>query len=510
MQAVRTVKERGAARRSCRSRYGGSNGLLSQDTPDARLFRRLGTSRLARTVCAAPTGAATQALYGKMPSVTYEDYVHAQADRRLGREPVGLRHSPRAVHPRGAAARREARRHRSARDAARAASRPASGRQARHGRGGRAGHASVPLRERPRRPRLPRRAHHAVPSPCAERAAEWTFERAAEVAGIDAGALDAVRGPLRRARHPALIRCGWGLERNRNGGNAALAVLALPAVGGKFGVRGGGYTMSNSAAWPIERRVDRGGGAGHAPGQHEPSRPRAHRARRPAGEAAVRLQLQPGRRPCPIRTGCSQGLAREDLFTVVFDQVMTDTALFADLVLPATTFLEAYDLARAYGPISLQHRAAGHRRGRRSAVERRRVRRSCGARWVSTAGRAGGRARTLMRVLDDAAADDRRVSCATRPGRRRRSAPRRCSSSTCSRGRPDGRVNLFPAALDGGCARRAVPLQARPGHRPLPARADLAGERPDHQLHARRVAAPRDAAGHAPGRRGGPGLEEGD
>ena len=47
---------------------------------------------------------------------------------------------------------------------------------------------------------------------------------------------------------PALIRCGWGLERNRNGGNAAMAVLALPAVGGKFGVRGGGYSMSNSAS----------------------------------------------------------------------------------------------------------------------------------------------------------------------------------------------------------------------------------------------------------------------
>jgi len=48
------------------------------------------------------------------------------------------------------------------------------------------------------------------------------------------------------------------------------------------------------------------------------------------------------------------GLAREDLFTIVFDQVMTDTAAFADLVLPATTFLEAYDFAKAYGPISLQ------------------------------------------------------------------------------------------------------------------------------------------------------------
>jgi anaerobic selenocysteine-containing dehydrogenase len=49
-----------------------------------------------------------------------------------------------------------------------------------------------------------------------------------------------------------------------------------------------------------------------------------------------------------------QGLERDDLTTIVFDQVMTDTARYADIVLPATTFLEQYDLARAYGPISLQ------------------------------------------------------------------------------------------------------------------------------------------------------------
>src|SRR6267142_23236 len=58
--------------------YGGSNGLLTQDNIDAQLWRRFGTSRLARTVCAAPTGAANLALYGKMPSVTYQDYPDAQ------------------------------------------------------------------------------------------------------------------------------------------------------------------------------------------------------------------------------------------------------------------------------------------------------------------------------------------------------------------------------------------------------------------------------------------------
>ena len=58
--------------------YGGSNGLLTQDTSDATLFRRLGASRLARTVCAAATGAANGAMYGKMPSVTYIDFREAR------------------------------------------------------------------------------------------------------------------------------------------------------------------------------------------------------------------------------------------------------------------------------------------------------------------------------------------------------------------------------------------------------------------------------------------------
>jgi anaerobic selenocysteine-containing dehydrogenase len=49
-----------------------------------------------------------------------------------------------------------------------------------------------------------------------------------------------------------------------------------------------------------------------------------------------------------------RGLEREDLFTVVFEQVMTDTALYADVVLPNTTFLEGYDVAKAYGPIHLE------------------------------------------------------------------------------------------------------------------------------------------------------------
>ncbi len=58
--------------------YGGSNGLLTNDFEDARFFRRFGASRLARTLCAAPTGAAATAMYGKMAGVAYADYEHAR------------------------------------------------------------------------------------------------------------------------------------------------------------------------------------------------------------------------------------------------------------------------------------------------------------------------------------------------------------------------------------------------------------------------------------------------
>ena len=67
-----------------------------------------------------------------------------------------------------------------------------------------------------------------------------------------AGARHRSAGRAYAAASPAVIRCGWGVERNRNGGNAVRAILALPAVAGKFGVRGGGYTMSLGRAFPID------------------------------------------------------------------------------------------------------------------------------------------------------------------------------------------------------------------------------------------------------------------
>lgn len=332
--------------------YGGSNGLISQDTSDARLFRGFGTSRLARTVCAAPTGAANRALYGKMAGVTYADYVHARLIVVWGANP-----STSGIHlvPHIRAAQRAG--------AKLIVIDPRRTPLARH--------ADVHLAVRPgtdlvvalavHRSLFERgladhrflAAHTTGAERLRERALPWTIERAAGEAEVDPSALEELAAWY-ASTSPAVIRCGWGLERNRNGGNAALAILALPAVAGKFGVRGGGYSMSNSAAWGFT--------AADWIGVEEPATRIVNmnqlgRALLEYDKPPIQMLFVYNSNPAatlPDQNRVRQGLGRDDLFTVVFEQVMTDTARYADLVLPATTFLETYDLARSYGLVNLQ------------------------------------------------------------------------------------------------------------------------------------------------------------
>jgi anaerobic selenocysteine-containing dehydrogenase len=330
--------------------YGGSNGLLTQDNIDAQLWRRFGTSRLARTVCAAPTGAANMALYGKMASVTYQDYPDARLIILWGVNPSasGIHLVPYVreaqsrgaklvvIDPRTTPLARSANVHLGVRPGSDVVVALAIHRYL--FASGVADDAFL-------------RAHTRGADLLRERAEPWTFERAADVAGIDPAALEQV-AHLYAETSPALVRCGWGLERNRNGGNAAMAVLSLPAVGGKFGVRGGGYSMSNSASWKIERPWI----AADEPPTRLVNMNHLGRALTDYDDPPVKVLFVYNCNPVvtvPDQHHIIRGLQREDLFTVVFDQVMTDTAFYADVLLPATTFLEGYDFARSYGPIHL-------------------------------------------------------------------------------------------------------------------------------------------------------------
>ena len=331
--------------------YGGSNGFLTQDYADAILFRRFGTSRLLRTVCAAPTGAANLGLYGKMASVSYEDYPGTKMILVWGVNPSvsGIHIMPFlkeardngafivVIDPRATTLARQADLH--------LAVRPGTDLPVAlsiHRYLFEEGHAAQSFLDE----------HTRGAAELREKARPWTFERAADVSGISADQLRQVAERYAKTS-PALVKCGWGLERNRNGGSAAAAVLALPAVAGKFGVRGGGYTMSNSASWDIERTWL---------GDQEPP------TRAINMNKVGRILTQPEGAPVnvlfvyncnpvailPDQRRVIRGFERENLFTVVFDQVMTDSAMYADVVLPATTFLEHYDFARGYGPITLQ------------------------------------------------------------------------------------------------------------------------------------------------------------
>jgi anaerobic selenocysteine-containing dehydrogenase len=328
--------------------YGGSNGYLTQDATDARLFRRLGASRLLRTVCAAPTGAAAGGLYGKMPGVALPDYEHARLIVMWGCNPTasGIHLGPPIQRARQRGARLVVVDPRKTRLAQQAdlhiALRPGTDLPV--------ALSLIAWLFESGRADLDFLAAHAVGVDALRaRAAAWTFARAAGEAGVSAGDLEAF-ARLYADTNPAVVRCGWGPERNRNAGSAIAAILALPAVAGKFGVRGGGYTMSNSPAW---RDIDPGAAAA------EPERPTRAVNMNQLGAALTELEAPPVKalfvyNANPVATIPNQekvraGLAREDLFTVVFDAVWTDTARAADVVLPATTFLEHDELARGYG-----------------------------------------------------------------------------------------------------------------------------------------------------------------
>ena len=333
--------------------YGGSNGWLSQDALDARFFYRLGASRLARTLCAMPTSTALSGLYGKIPGVAYEDYPQARLIVLWGVNPAvtGIHLAPFirqaqangaklvVVDPRRTPLARQADLHLAVRPGTDLVVALAVIRWLFE-----AGRADLDFLQK----------HARNWEKLRERSAPWTFERAAEV------------GRHRRRRHrsvrPTLRRCEPGGDSLRLGAGAQSQWW----IGGgrRFGAAGRGGQVRRRRRRvhhePVGRlgrqrgRRRRGDSAKDPRRQHEPVGP-------DAGSATI----NPRSRPCSCTTAIrwprrrsktkfAQGLEREDLFTVVHEQVLTDTARYADVVLPATTFLEHTELRRSYGALLAQ------------------------------------------------------------------------------------------------------------------------------------------------------------
>ena len=194
-----------------------------------------------------------------------------------------------------------------------------------------------------------------------ERVRAYTPAHAAKLCGIDPEDIEWLAGLYGqlavRERQPVAIRLNYGMQRSHGGGQAVRAVACLPSLVGAWRHAAGGLQLSTSGFFPVDNAalqrpdllpdlpalprtvnmstigdalLDAGGESG------------------PRIEALVVYNSNPVA-VAPQSTKVAEGFAREDLFTVVLEQFRTDTADYADILLPATTQLEHVDVHKAYG-----------------------------------------------------------------------------------------------------------------------------------------------------------------
>lgn len=211
------------------------------------------------------------------------------------------------------------------------------------------------------------------------RVLDWTPQRASEITSIPASTIVALARAY--AQSPAAaIRINYGMQRHAGGGMAVRTIACLPALVGAWKQRGGGILLSNSGSFPVDLRplqfpeLVAKSADGRSAGTRvinmsrlgdalalDPRRlARAHHRPRaidrcPEGDAIgapIHGLIVYNSNPAavaPDQKAVLEGLARDDLFTVVLEHFQTDTADMADLVLPATTQIEHWDLVKPYG-----------------------------------------------------------------------------------------------------------------------------------------------------------------
>ena len=190
------------------------------------------------------------------------------------------------------------------------------------------------------------------------RALLWDPERAAKVCGIPIEQIKSLAfdyGQCYVNQTPAAIRLNYGMQRVRGGGNAVRAVACLPALIGAWKHPAGGLLLSSSGMFPVDKaalqRPDLEatstrtinmvtiGDDLQKPGSTEFG---------PKIEALIVYNSNPVA-VAPDSSQVAKGFARDDLFTVVLEHFQTDTADYADYILPATTQLEHWDIHTTYG-----------------------------------------------------------------------------------------------------------------------------------------------------------------
>jgi len=339
--------------------YAGSMGLLNANGMDRRFFHRIGASRLDRTICASAGAAGLMKTQGFRIGVAPEDFVHSRLIIAWGANILATN-----VHlwPFIVEARRNGAKfividpHRN--KTAISADQhlfinPGSDKALALGM------LHVIFRDGLEDPDYLSR-HASGVEELRRLACEYTPAKVAAWTGIEAGTIETLAREYACTR-PSVIRLNYGLQRNPNGGTAVQTIAMLPVVIGAWREQGGGLQLSTSQAFTLDRP------ALEMPELQKRS-PLGREARlvnmsqlgaalteldSPPVKAMVVYCSNPGA-VAPDQARVQAGMAREDLFTVVLEQFQTDTADYADIVLPSTTFLEHTDLYGAYGHYYLQ------------------------------------------------------------------------------------------------------------------------------------------------------------
>ncbi|MHB1090387.1 MAG: molybdopterin-dependent oxidoreductase, partial [Ilumatobacteraceae bacterium] len=341
--------------------YNSSAGKFETNFLTPHLFERLGCPEIKHTICAATMAAAWKQVFGDMLSADPLDVVHSHLVVVWGANPgisgthfLQLLNTARksgaqlvVIDPRRTATATRAHLHLAVRPGTDVVLAYALARWLAHNNG-----VDTEFVQR----------HASGVEEFLAAADEWTIERASSVCGVHAD--DIMRlAELITTTRPAMLRVGWGMERNRNGGSAHIAAHAVWVLAGQFGVRGSGVLGSTSSALQAQTRVPWPEGVDR-PQRHTMNMNHVGRVLRDepgAWHVPAKMLVVQGSNPAVTavdQRGMLDGLKNKAIFTVVHDQVMTDTALYADVVLPATTHFEVDDLVGSYGSFTAQRNVA--------------------------------------------------------------------------------------------------------------------------------------------------------
>jgi anaerobic selenocysteine-containing dehydrogenase len=338
--------------------YAGNMGVLNNAGMDRRFFHRLGASRLDRTICSSAGGVGLAQALGFRYGTEPEQFRHARLILAWGANILGTN-----VHlwPFVMEARRNGARLYTI-DPNRNRTGAASDRHYFINPGSDTalalGMMHVIVAENLHDPDYVARYTTGFDG-LRERLRRWTPARAAELTGIPADEIAALAREYATTR-PAAIRLNYGVQRSERGATAVRTIALLPALTGSWKETGGGLQLSTSQAHQLNRAaLERADLQQVALGRDARliNMSLLGRALTEAADPPVVGLVVYNSNPAaiaPHQTLVRRGLSRDSLFTVVLEQFPTDTADYADILLPVTTFLENTDLYIAYGHYHLQ------------------------------------------------------------------------------------------------------------------------------------------------------------